>query len=66
MFQTKICTFGIFIRSLCRFSFLSLHEDQTVIFFPLFFSSQGAQGHAVVMVNDPFMDLPFFGSEESI
>jgi len=30
-------------------------EDRfVVVFFPLFFSSRGARGHAVVMVNDPF------------
>ena len=32
----------------------------------LFFFPRGARGHAVVMVNDPFSDLPFFGSEESV
>ena len=32
----------------------------------LFFFSRGARGHAVVMVNDPFSDLPFFGNEEFV
>ena len=26
----------------------------------MFFSSRGTQGHALVMVNDPFADLQFF------
>ena len=52
VFQIQIYTFRIFIRSSCCFSFLSL---------------RGARGHAVVVVSDPFSDLPvFFGSEESI
>ena len=29
-------------------------------FFPLFFSSRGARGHAVVMVNDPFFGSSVF------
>ena len=29
-------------------------------FFPLFFSSRGARGHAVVMANDPFTNLVGF------
>ena len=38
-----------------------------VFLFSLFFSSRGAPGHAVVFVNDPFSDLPFFLlGEESI
>ena len=42
-------------------------DDQFVVFTLCYFSSsQGAWGHATVMVNDPFSDLPFFGSEESI
>ena len=32
----------------------------------LFFFSGGARGHAVGMVNDPFSDFQFFGSEESV
>ena len=32
----------------------------------IYLHSRGARGHAVVMVNDPFSDLPFFGSEESM
>ena len=39
----------------------------SLFFFPLFSSSLGARGHAVVVVNDPFSDISFFGSEaESI
>ena len=51
------------MRSLYCFYFSSClrREDQRVVFFP-----QGARGHAVVMVNDPFWILYFFGSEESI
>ena len=39
------------------FSFCLRREDQfvVVVFFP-----RRARGHAVVMVNDPFSDLPFF------
>ena len=32
----------------------------------IYLHSRGARGHAVVMVNDPFSDLPFSGSEESM
>ena len=61
VFQTEIYTFRIFIPSLCCFFFLSFNrEDQFVVVF----FSRGARGHAVVIVNDPFSDLPFFGSEE--
>ena len=28
--------------------------------FDIYLRSRGARGHAVVMVNDPFSDLPFF------
>ena len=66
MSQSEIYTFRTFIRSLRCFFFLSRREDQFVVFFPLFSSSRGARGHAVVMVNDPFSDLPFYGSEESV
>ena len=34
--------------------------------FDIYLHSRGARGHAVVMVNDPFSDFPFFGSEESM
>ena len=34
--------------------------------FDIYLHSRGARGHAVVIVNDPFSDLPFFGSEESM
>ena len=34
--------------------------DRFVVFFPLFFSSRGARGHAVVMVNDPFFGYSVF------
>ena len=42
------------------------HEDQFVVFSPLFLSLRGAWGHAVVMVNDPFSHFPLFVDEESI
>ena len=45
------------------FSSCLRRENQFVI---VFFFPRGARGHAVVMVNDPFSDLPFFGSEESV
>ena len=36
----------------------------SLLFFPLFFSLRGARRHAVdIIVNDPFSDLPFFGSD---
>ena len=44
-------TYVTFSSSLCR-------GDQFVVV--VFFFSRGARGHAVVMVNDPFSDLPFF------
>ena len=43
-------------------TFPSCLRQISLLFFPLFSSSRGAWGHAVVMVNDPL----FFGSEESI
>ena len=58
LFHTEIYTFRIFIRSLiCYFYFSSCLrcEGQCVVFFP-----RGAREHTVVMVNDPFLDLPFF------
>ena len=43
-----------------------LHRKDQFVFFvsPLFSSSLGARGHAVVVVNESFSDL--FGSEEFI
>ena len=38
----------------------------SLLFFPPFSWSRGEQGYAVVLVNNPFSDLSFFGSEESI
>ena len=46
------------------FSSCLRREDQFVVAV-FFFFSRGARGHAVVIVNDSFSDLPFFGSEES-
>ena len=37
-----------------------------LLLFVFFFFPRGARGHAVVMVNDPFSDPQFFGSEESV
>ena len=34
--------------------------------FDIYLHSRGARGHAVVMVNDPFSDLQFFDSDESM
>ena len=48
------------------FSSCPRREDQFVVVVIVFFT-RGARGHAVVMVNDPFSDLPFFfGSEEFV
>ena len=48
------------------FSSCLRREDQFVVaVFFFFFFSRGTRGHAVVIVNDSFSDLPFFGSEES-
>ena len=36
----------------------------SLLFFRLFFSLRGARRHAVdIIVDDPFSDLPFFGSD---
>ena len=46
-----------------------LRRGDRFVVFPLFFSSRGARGHAVVMVNDPFFGSSVFlvmGDEESI
>ena len=61
-FKPKYYTFRIFIPSLCCFFFLSSPWGSVCCFF----FPRGARGHAVVIVNDPFSDLPFFGSEESL
>ena len=68
MFQTEIYIFIVYsCISHVAFSFCPRREDQLfVVFFPLFFASRGARGYAVVLVNYPFSDHPFFGSEESI
>ena len=58
-FVLSFIAYVAFSSCLCR-------EDQFVVFFPLFSSSRGARRHAVVMVNDPFSDLAFYGSEESV
>ena len=58
MFQTEIYTFRIFIRSFNKLVFnpsCLRREDQFVVSFP-----RGARKHDVVMVNDPFSDLPLF------
>ena len=65
MFQTEIYTFRIFIPSYVAFSSCLRREDQFVVAVVFFFFARGTRGHAVVIVNDPFSDLPFFGSEES-
>ena len=43
--------------------FLSVGARISLLFFPLFFSSRGAQGHPILMVNDPFGSSVFFGSD---
>ena len=42
---------------------ISLFFSSSYLFPP---SSQGAWGHAVIVVKDPLSDLPFFGSDEFI
>ena len=37
-----------------------LRRGDRFVLFPLFFSSRGARGHAVVMVNDPFFESSVF------
>ena len=56
--STEIYSFRIFIRTSCCFFFLSSLWGSVRCFF--FFFVRGARGHPVVMVNDPFLDLPFF------
>ena len=57
MFQTKIYPFRIFIVADVALSSCLRREDQFVV---VFFFPRRVRGHAVVMVNDPFSDLPFF------
>ena len=64
--KPKYIHFFTFIRSLCCFSFLSSTRGPFCCFVPLFFSSQGARGHAVVMVNDPFSAREDKGDREGI
>ena len=37
-----------------------LRRGDRFVLFPLFFSSRGVRGHAVVMVNDPFFESSVF------
>ena len=62
--KAKYIHFVLSFVAYVAFSSCLRREDQFVVFFPLFSSSRGARGHAVVMVNDPFSDLPFYGSED--
>ena len=55
MFQTEIYIY-IFVYSFA--AYVAVSQFVVAVFF--FFFPRGAQGHAVVMVNDPFSDLPFF------
>ena len=69
MFQTEIYRFRVFVRRYVVFvAFPSCvcRRGSVCGIFLLFFSSRGTRGHAVVVVSDPFSDLPFFGSEESV
>ena len=63
MFQTR----NIYIKKKMHFdSFIHTQPVYMMLFFLvfaarislLFFSSRGARGHALIMVNDPFSDLP--------
>ena len=60
-FKPKYIHFVYSFLAYVAFSSCLRREDQFVVFF----FPRGARGHAVVIVNDPFSDLPFFGSEES-
>ena len=43
-----------------------LKTDSFVAYVAFSSCPRGARGHTVVMVNNPFSDLPFFSSEESV
>ena len=64
--KAKYIHFVLSFVAYVSFSSCLRREDQFVVFFPLFPSSRGPRGHTVVMINDPFSDLPFYGSEESV
>ena len=63
MFRSKYIHFVYSYVVYIAFPSCLRREDQYVV---VFFFPRRARGHAVVMVNEPFPDLPFFGSEESI
>ena len=54
-----------YIHSWLMLLFLLVFAVRISLLLLFFFFSRGARGHAVVIVNDSFSDLPFFGSEES-
>ena len=67
-FKPKYIHFVYLFLAYVAFSSCPHREDQfvVVVVVVVVFFSRGARGHAVVMVNDPFSDLPFFGNEEFV
>ena len=60
-FKPKYIHFVYSFLAYVAFSSCLRRDDQFVLaVFCFFFFSRGARGHAVVIVNDPFADLPFF------
>ena len=59
-FKPKYIHFVYSFLAYVAFSSCLRSEDQFVVAVLVFFFSRGARGHAVVIVNDPFSDLPFF------
>ena len=57
-FKPKYIHFVYSFVALVAFSSCLRREDQFVVV--VFVFPRGVRGHAVVMVNDPFSDLPFF------
>ena len=57
MFQTEIL-YVSYIHSYLMLFFLLVFAVRISLLLQFFFFSRGA--HAVVIVNDPFSDLPFF------
>ena len=59
-FKPKYIHFVYSFLAYVAFSSCLRRDDQFVLAVFCFFFSRGARGHAVVIVNDPFADLPFF------
>ena len=71
LFEKRFCLkpkYKHFVYSLVAYGafFLAFAVRISLLLLLFFFFSRGARGHAVVMVNDPFSDFQFFGSEESV